>query len=114
MHTGVGSSWPIQSLVYTAGVAAIIFSLTPVVTAVLAWVLLPAERLSRRDYAGVLLGLSGLAVVISPDPASLLDPAVVGESLASVDQTPLALGMVFSLGLVVGPVGLVLFLLFVG
>jgi drug/metabolite transporter (DMT)-like permease len=48
---------------------------------VLAWPLLPAERLAGRDYVGVLLGSVGIPVIIRPDPAGLLDPELVGESL---------------------------------
>ncbi|EMA46694.1 hypothetical protein C449_03471 [Halococcus saccharolyticus DSM 5350] len=77
-----------------AGVAAIIFSLSPVVTAVLAWILLPAERLDGRDYLGVLFGFVGIAVVIRPDPASLLDPEVVGKLLFFAGVTVVALGIV--------------------
>lgn len=144
----------------TAGVAAIIFSLSPVITAVLAWIFLPAERLSGRDWVGVLLGLVGIAVVIRPDPSSLLDPElmgkllffggvvvvalgtvlvrrsqsalplpaltgwsmlvggtihvvfgyVIGESVRSIEVTPIAGALVVYLGLVVGAVGLVLYL----
>jgi drug/metabolite transporter (DMT)-like permease len=148
----------------TAGVAAIIFSLSPIVTGVLAWALLPEERLEGRDYLGVLLGFVGIAVVIRPDPATLLDPEVVGkllffagvtvvalgtvlvrrsrptipvpaltawamviggtvhvvvatavgESVASIQPTPLAVTTVVYLGLVVGAVGLVTYLELMG
>jgi drug/metabolite transporter (DMT)-like permease len=148
----------------TAGVAAIIFSLSPIVTAVLAWALLPAERLGGRDYLGVLLGFVGMAVVVRPDPAGLLDPEIVGkllffagvtvvalgtvlvrrsrtampvpaltgwamvlggtvhvvfaiavgESIASVRPTPLAVAMVAYLGLVVGAFGFVTYLTLIG
>jgi drug/metabolite transporter (DMT)-like permease len=155
---GTGIGFVAQQFI-TAGVAAVIFSLAPVVTAVLAWPLLPAERLGSRDYAGVVLGFVGIVVVIRPDPAGLLDPAVagkllfvggvvvvelgavlvrrsrptmpipaltawamvvggtvhvafavaVGESLAAVDPTPLAVAMVLYLGVAIGAVGLVLY-----
>ncbi|MCU4728218.1 DMT family transporter [Halapricum hydrolyticum] len=78
----------------TAGVAAIIFSLSPIVTGVLAWPLLPEERLEGRDYLGVLLGFVGIAVVIRPDPATLLDPEVVGKLLFFAGVAVVALGTV--------------------
>jgi drug/metabolite transporter (DMT)-like permease len=53
----------------TAGVSAIIYSLGPILTVVFAWVLLPAERLSRRALIGVLIGLVGVALVVRPTPA---------------------------------------------
>ena len=160
---GTGIGFVAQQFI-TAGVAAIIFSLAPIITAVLAWPLLPAERLAGRDYAGVLLGFVGIAVVIRPDPASLLDPELVGkllffaglvvvelgavlirrsgtsmpipaltgwamalggtvhavlaiaigESIASIDPTPLAVAMVLYLGVVVGVFGLVMYLVLMG
>lgn len=90
---GTGIGFVAQQFI-TAGVAAIIFSLAPIVTAVLAWPLLPAERLAGRYYVGVLLGFVGIAVVIRPDPASLLDPELVGKVLFFVGVTVVELGAV--------------------
>ncbi|MCU4718633.1 DMT family transporter [Halapricum hydrolyticum] len=160
---GTGIGFVAQQFI-TAGVAAIIFSLAPIITAVLAWPLLPAERLAGRDYAGVLLGFVGIAVVIRPDPASLLDPELVGkllffagvvvvelgavlvrrsrtsmpipaltgwammvggtvhavfavgigESIASVQPTLLAMAMVIYLSVFIGAFGLVMYLVLMG
>ena len=160
---GTGIGFVAQQFI-TAGVAAIIFSLAPIITAVLAWPLLPAERLAGRDYAGVLLGFVGIAVVIRPDPASLLDPELVGkllffgalvivelgavlirrsrtsmpipaltgwmmllggtvhiviafavgESIASIQPTPLAVAMVIYLSVFIGVFGLVAYLVLMG
>jgi probable blue pigment (indigoidine) exporter len=160
---GTGIGFVAQQFI-TAGVAAIIFSLAPIITAVLAWPLLPAERLAGRDYAGVLLGFVGIAVVIRPDPASLLEPELfgkllffgalvvvelgavlirrsrasmpipaltgwmmmlggtvhiviafaVGESIASIQPTPLAVVMVIYLGVFIGVFGLVTYLVLMG
>ena len=90
---GTGIGFIAQQFI-TAGVAAIIFSLAPIVTAVLAWPLLPEERLGGRDYVGVLLGFVGIAVVIRPDPASLLDPELVGKLLFFVGVVIVELGAV--------------------
>jgi len=78
----------------TSGVAAVIFSLSPIVTALLAWALLPAERLVGRDYLGVVLGFLGVAILLRPDPASLLDPAVVGKALVLTGVSTVAFGAV--------------------
>ncbi|WP_049981168.1 DMT family transporter [Halolamina rubra] len=160
---GTGLGFVAQQFI-TAGVAAIIFSLAPIITAVLAWPLLPAERLAGRDYAGVLVGFVGIAVVIRPDPAGLLDPELVGkllffgalvvvelgavlirrsqpsmpipaltgwamllggtvhvvlamavgESIASIQPTPLALAMVVYLSVFIGVFGLVTYLVLMG
>lgn len=160
---GSGIGFVAQQFI-TAGVAAIIFSLSPIVTGVLAWGLLPAERMSGRDYLGVLVGFVGIVVVIRPDPANLLDPEllgkllffvaviivalgtvlirrsqtpmpipaltgwamviggtvhvvfaiVVGESIASVQPTPLAVAMVVYVAVAIGVFGLVLYLMLMG
>jgi drug/metabolite transporter (DMT)-like permease len=160
---GTGIGFVAQQFI-TASVAAVMFSLAPIITAVLAWPLLPAERLAGRDYAGVVLGFAGIAVVIRPDPASLLDPELVGkvlffigltivelgavlirrsqpsmpvpaltgwamllggtvhvifalfvgESLANVQLTPLAVGIVLYLSVFIGAFGLVLYLVLMG
>ncbi|ELZ27021.1 dmt(drug/metabolite transporter) superfamily permease [Halogeometricum pallidum JCM 14848] len=160
---GTGIGFIAQQFI-TAGVAAIIFSLAPIVTAVLAWPLLPAERLGGRDYVGVLIGFVGIAVVVRPDPASLLDPELVGkllffagviivelgavlvrrsrtsmpipaltgwamvlggtvhvafsiavgESMANIQLTPLAVGVVVYLSVFIGAFGLVVYLVLMG
>lgn len=93
MIGGAGFGFVGQQFV-TAGVAAVVFSLSPVVTALVAWALLPAERLSGRDYVAVLVGLVGAAVVVSPDPAALLDPTLAGKLLVLLAVVVTALGAV--------------------
>lgn len=78
----------------TGGVAAIIVSLSPLVTALLAWVLLPEERLSPRGVVGVLVGFVGVALVLAPDPAALLDPELVGKVLILVATVSMSLATV--------------------
>ncbi|AGN01376.1 dmt(drug/metabolite transporter) superfamily permease [Salinarchaeum sp. Harcht-Bsk1] len=90
---GVGFGFVGQQYI-TSGVAAVIFSLSPIVIAVLAWVLLPAERLTGRDYVGVVLGFLGVAIVVRPDPAALLDPELVGKLLVFTGVVVIALGTV--------------------
>lgn len=68
----------------TSGVAAIIYSLGPVLTVVFAWVLLPTERTSRRGILGVLVGLVGVALVVRPAPDALFAPDVLGKALVLV------------------------------
>jgi drug/metabolite transporter (DMT)-like permease len=90
---GTGIGFVAQQFI-TAGLAAIIFSLTPIVTGLLAWVFLPAERLGRRDALGVLVGFLGVALVIRPDPAIRVDPTLVGKALFFVGVAVVALGTV--------------------
>lgn len=90
---GTGIGFVAQQFI-TAGVAAIIFSLTPIVTGVLAWLFLPDERLGRLDVLGVLVGFLGVALVIRPDPTALPDPTLVGKTLFFVGVAVVALGTV--------------------
>jgi len=57
----------------SSAVAAIVFSLNPILTPIFAALLLADERLSRRGVAGMLLGV---ALVVNPDPATVLDLGV--------------------------------------
>ncbi|WP_255169775.1 DMT family transporter [Natrononativus amylolyticus] len=78
----------------TSGVAAILISLIPILTAVFAWWLLPAERLTARGAVGVLIGFVGVAVVVSPDPGDLLAAEFVGRTLIAFAAISIALGTV--------------------
>lgn len=90
---GVGFGFVGQQFI-ASGVAAIIFSLSPIVTGLFAWVLLPEERLVGRDYIAVGLGFLGVAIIVRPDPAALLDPTVVGKVLVFTAVSVVALGTV--------------------
>lgn len=78
----------------TSGVAAIIFSLIPVLTVVFGWFLLPTERLSKRGILGVLVGFAGVALVIRPDPTQLTDAVVLGNALVLLAAISVTLGTV--------------------
>lgn len=78
----------------TSGVAAILISLIPILTAVFAWRLLPAERLTTRGAVGVLLGFLGVAIVANPDPTDLLAAEFVGRALIALAAISIALGTV--------------------
>jgi drug/metabolite transporter (DMT)-like permease len=55
----------------TSAVAAIIVSLSPVLTTAFARLLLPSERLTPLGIVGLLLGFAGVVVLVSPDPSNL-------------------------------------------
>jgi len=78
----------------TSGVASIIASLNPVLTPVFAAALVADERLSRRGGIGMALGLLGVGLVVSPDPANLLAGGVVGKLLLLGSAASGALGSV--------------------
>ncbi|WP_224448142.1 DMT family transporter [Haloprofundus salilacus] len=78
----------------TSGVAAIIYSLIPILTPLVAWGLLPHERFSRRYLLGLFVGFVGVALVIRPEPTNLLGESVVGEGLVLLAATSVTLGSV--------------------
>ncbi|WP_265111749.1 DMT family transporter [Halosolutus halophilus] len=78
----------------TSAVAAIVFSLNPILTPVFAAVLLSDERLSARGAIGMGLGLLGVALVVSPDPATLAGGDAVGKAILFAGAISAALGAV--------------------
>jgi drug/metabolite transporter (DMT)-like permease len=78
----------------TSGVASIVSSLNPILTSAFAAVLLADERLSGRGAVGMGLGLVGVALVVSPDPANVLAGGVVGKTLLFAGAVTGALGAV--------------------
>ncbi len=69
------------------------YSLNPIMTPIFAALLLSDERLSPRGAAGMGLGLLGVGLVVSPDPANLLGGAV-GKGILFVGALAAALGAV--------------------
>ncbi|ACM59047.1 protein of unknown function DUF6 transmembrane (plasmid) [Halorubrum lacusprofundi ATCC 49239] len=72
----------------TSGVAAVVFSLNPILTPVFAAVLLSEDRLSVRGSAGMVLGLLGVGLVANPDSTALLGggigiPLLFGAAVTS-------------------------------
>jgi len=77
----------------SSAVSSIVFSLSPVLTPVFAAVLLADERLSARGAAGMGMGLFGVGLVVSPDPANLLGGAG-GKGILFAGAVSAALGAV--------------------
>lgn len=78
----------------TSGIAAIIFSLIPVLTVLFGWVLLPAERLAPRGFLGVLIGFVGVALVINPDPNTFAAVTVLGNVLVLLAAVSVTIGTI--------------------
>ncbi|MFC7211430.1 DMT family transporter [Natronoarchaeum sp. GCM10025321] len=78
----------------TSAVAAIVFSLNPILTPVFAAVLLSDERLSARGVVGMLLGLGGVILVVGPSPALLLGGDAFGKAILLAAAVSGALGAV--------------------
>lgn len=82
LHAGyLGGVFTAIDLGMPAGVAAVIVGIQPLATAALAGILL-GERVGARGWAGLAIGLGGVALVLVPD--ALGDAAGSGLSLAAV------------------------------
>jgi drug/metabolite transporter (DMT)-like permease len=85
-----------ESKTVTSAAAAIIVSLSPVLTTVSARALLPSERLEPTGIAGLLLGLLGVAVLAQPDPSNLLSSDVVASLVIFAAALSFAFGSVLT------------------
>jgi len=80
----------------TSAVAAIIVSLSPVLTTAFARLLLPSERLTTLGIAGLLLGFVGVIVLAEPDPSNLAGEGAVAKLLVLAASTCFAFGSVLT------------------
>ncbi|MEF8826799.1 MAG: EamA family transporter [Halapricum sp.] len=80
----------------TSAAAAVLVSLSPVLTTGFARLFLPEERLTTIGIAGLLLGLIGVIVLVRPDPANLLSRDVVSSALVFGAALSFALGSVLT------------------
>ncbi len=80
----------------TSAVAAVIVSLSPVLTTVFARAFLPSERLTVVGVAGLLVGLVGAGVLASPDPANLAGGGTAAKFLVFLAAASFALGSVLT------------------
>ena len=80
----------------TSAAAAVIVSLSPVLTTGFARGLLPDERLTPVGVAGLLLGLVGVAILVRPEPGNLLAGDAVGRLLVFVAALSFAFGSVLA------------------
>lgn len=80
----------------TGASAAVLVSLSPVLTTGFARGFLPEERLSTVGFAGVVLGLVGAVVLADPNPHDLLTGAFVAKSLVFGAAASFALGGVLT------------------
>lgn len=80
----------------TSAAAAIIVSLSPVLTTGFARVLLPDERLTTLGIVGLLVGFLGVGIMSEPDPNNLLESRTVAMFLIFLASASFALGSVLT------------------
>ena len=78
----------------TSAVAAVVVSLSPVLTTGVARIALPEERLSLVGLVGLVLGFLGVLVISRPDTANLFASDVIGEFLIFGAALSFAVGSV--------------------
>ena len=80
----------------TSAIAAVIVSLSPVLTAVFARAFLPSERLTIVGVVGLLIGLLGAIVLAAPDPSNLTGGGTGAKFLVFLAAAAFALGSVLT------------------
>ena len=80
----------------TSAIAAVIVSLSPVLTAVFARAFLPSERLTVLGVVGLLVGLLGAVVLAAPDPSNLTGDGTGAKFLVFLAAAAFALGSVLT------------------
>lgn len=80
----------------TSASAAVLVSLSPLLTTGFARLFLPDERLELVGVAGLLLGLIGAVVLANPDPANLLAGGAVAKLYVFLAAAAFALGSVLT------------------
>jgi drug/metabolite transporter (DMT)-like permease len=78
----------------SSGLGGVLYGLMPLITALFAQFLIPAERMNLRKLAGLAAGTFGLIVVIGPSTLLGLGRAPVGEAVTLVAPVSYALGIV--------------------
>jgi len=78
----------------TSGIAAVTYSLVPVMTAAVAGVIADGSGLDRRGALGVLLGLVGVTFVAQPDPGNVTGGVTVGVGLVFLGVIAVSIGSV--------------------
>lgn len=85
-----------KSETMTSAAAAIIVSLSPVLTTAIARAILPSERLKPVGIVGLLLSLLGVGVLAQPDPSDLLSANVVASLIIFAAALSFAFGSVLT------------------
>jgi len=84
----------VGELYVSGAVAAVVVSLSPVLTAVFAALILPNERLGPVEIGGFALGIVGVVVIADPTAAGLGGSGLLGVALALGGAVAFSLGAV--------------------
>ena len=85
-----------QHELVTSAIAAVVVSLSPVLTTGFARGLLPDERLTVVGLAGLVLGFLGVVVIAQPEPDNLLRADVLATGFVFLAAVSFALGSVLT------------------
>jgi probable blue pigment (indigoidine) exporter len=80
----------------TSAVAAVVVSLSPILTTGFARLLLPGRALTRMGLFGLGLGLVGVIIISQPNPTALAESDMIGELLVFLAAVSFALGSVLA------------------
>jgi len=80
----------------TSAIAAVIVSLSPILTTAFARGLLPSERLTWLGLAGLALGFAGVIVIAQPNPSNLGGEGTLPKLLVLAASAAFALGSVLT------------------
>ncbi|SEH51667.1 Permease of the drug/metabolite transporter (DMT) superfamily [Halopenitus malekzadehii] len=84
----------VGELYVPAAIAAVVVSLSPVLTAAFAAVLLPNERVGPVEIGGFLIGILGVALIANPSTGGLVSTELIGVGLVLASAASFALGAV--------------------
>lgn len=95
LFVAVGNGvWIIGQQLTTSALSGLMTSLVPLMTAALAWVFLPRDRLPPLGVVGLLIGFTGAVLILVPSGASLFAPGVIGKVYIFAGAVGTALGSV--------------------
>lgn len=86
--------WIIGQELTTSALSGLMTSLVPILTAALAWFVLPRDRLAAGGVLGLGVAFVGALLILVPGGADLLDPGVVGKFYIFGGAVGVALGSV--------------------
>lgn len=78
----------------TSATAAILISLSPILTIELAAAIIPSGLFTRGRVVGVVLGFVGVCIVANPNPSNLLSTTILGQGFIFLAALTLAVGVV--------------------